>query len=361
MPKPKKSDVINGTRFLVIAAAIVVIIYGINQAQSVVSLFLVSVFLTLLGTPAVLWLERKRIHTFLAVMIVMTCMIALLVGVGGVVGASLSSFSDSLPLYQKRLQDQAFAFRGTLAAKGFVITDKVLLDYLNPGAVMSLTAGLLSDLGSILSNIVLILLTVTFILLEASNFPIKLRSVLGEPHRVFPQVTVFVNDIKRYMIIKTIISLIAGVTITVWLLILGVDFPVLWGFIAFLLHFIPNLGQIIAAIPAMLLASIQFGIGTALLTGAGYLVVGFTLGNVVEPRLMGRKLGLSTLVVFLSLIFWGNLLGPIGVILCIPFTMTLKFAFESNESTRWIAVLLGSEKPAIVIPDLFKKKTHSGA
>jgi predicted PurR-regulated permease PerM len=361
MPARKHSDVINGTQFLIIAAAIVVIIYGINQAQSVVSLFLVSVFLTLLGTPAVLWLERKRIHTLLAVMIVMTCMIVLLLMVGGVVGASLSSFSDSLPTYQKRLQDQAFAFRGTLAAKGFVITDKVLLDYLNPGAVMSLTAGLISDLGSVLSNIILILLTVTFILLEASSFPIKLRSVLGEPHRVFPQVTVFVNDIKRYMIMKTIISLIAGVTITVWLMILGVDYPVLWGFIAFLLHFIPNLGMIIAAIPAMLLAWIQFGLGTSLLAGAGYFVVGFTLGNVVEPRLMGRKLGLSTLVVFLSLIFWGELLGPIGVVLCIPFTMTLKFAFQSNESTRWIAVLLGSEKSTEIIHPMFQKKIHSDA
>jgi predicted PurR-regulated permease PerM len=211
----------------------------------------------------------------------------------------------------------------------------------------------------VFSNIVLILLTVTFILLEASSFPHKLRSVLGDPQRTFPQFTKFIDDIRRYMIIKTIISLIAGVIIGLWLFILGVDFPILWGFIAFLLHFVPNVGQIIAAIPAVLLALIQLGPGPAALVGAGYLVVGFTLGNAVEPRLMGRKLGLSTLVVFLSLVFWGDLLGLIGVILCIPFTMTLKFAFESSESTRWIAILLGSEKPAESIPSVLKKKTHS--
>ena len=197
-----------------------------------------------------------------------------------------------------------------------------------------------------LSNIVLILLTVTFILLEASSFPIKLRSVLGHPHQVFPQFTKFVDDIRRYMVMKTIISLIAGTTVGLWLHILGVDYPVLWGFLAFLLHYVPNLGQIMAAIPATLLALIQLGPGSAALAAAGYFVVGFTLGNVVEPRLMGRKLGLSTLVVFVSLLFWGSLLGPIGVILCVPFTMTLKFAFESSANTRWIAVLLGSEKPA---------------
>jgi predicted PurR-regulated permease PerM len=214
-------------------------------------------------------------------------------------------------------------------------------------------------MGSALSNILLILLTVTFILLEASSFPIKLRSVLGDPQRAFPQFTKFVNDIKRYMVIKTIISLIAGGIIGLWLFILGVDFPVLWGFLAFLLHFVPNLGLIMAAIPAVLLALIQLGLGPAALAAAGYLVVGFTLGNVVEPRLMGRKLGLSTLVVFLSLVFWGSLLGPIGMILCVPFTMTLKFAFESSKSTLWIAILLGSEKTTESIPPESKEGIDS--
>ena len=223
---------------------------------------------------------------------------------------------------------------------------------------MSLAADLVKRMGSALSNIALILLTVTFILLEASSFPIKLRSVLGDPQRAFPQVTRFVNDIRSYVIIKTIISLIAGVTIGLWLFILGVDFPVLWGFLAFLLHFVPNLGQIIAGVPAVLLTLLQLGPGPAALAAAGYLVVGFTLGNVVEPRLMGRKLGLSTLVVFLSLVFWGSVLGPIGVILCVPFTMTLKFAFESSASTRWIAELLGSEKSWEGIRPASKKRTH---
>jgi AI-2 transport protein TqsA len=354
-----QSNALSGTRFLVIAAALVIIIYGINQAQSVVALTLVAVFLALIGTPPVFWLERKRVPSLVAVMIVMAGMITLLLTIGAVVGTSLSTFSDALPLYQARLHEQVLALKALLASKNIVITDKVLLEYLNPGAVMSLTAGLLTGMGSALSNIVLILLTVTFILLEASSFPIKLRSVLGDPQRAFPRFTKFLNDIKRYMIIKTIISLIAGVTIGLWLFILGVDSPVLWGFLAFLLHYVPNLGQVMAAIPAVLLAFIQLGMGPAALAAAGYLVVGFTLGNVVEPRLMGRKLGLSTLVVFLSLIFWGSLLGLIGVVLCIPFTMTLKFAFESSKSTRWIGILLESEKSSESIPPVSKKKIHS--
>jgi predicted PurR-regulated permease PerM len=138
--------------------------------------------------------------------------------------------------------------------------------------------------------------------------------------------------------------LATGILIAFWLYILDVDYPILWGFIAFLLNYIPNIGSIVAAIPAVILAFIQYGIGSAIMVTAGYIVVNFIIGNVIEPRLMGRKLGLSTLVVFLSLIFWGALLGLVGAILSIPLTMTLKFAFESGESTKWIAVLLGSEK-----------------
>jgi AI-2 transport protein TqsA len=334
-----------GFRFLISAAALVIIIMGINQAQSVLVSFLFAVFLAMLGTPPVLWLERKRIPSIVAVLIVVAGMIIVLLIVGGFVGTSLNNFLDDLPSYQQRIQEQVSELKALLANKGIRLTDKMLLEYTNPGAVMKLVINMLGGLGSALSNMVLILLTVTFILLEASSFPVKLRAVLGDPDQVFPQFTKFVDDIKRYMIIKTLISLCAGVLIGIWLSILGVDAPILWGFLAFLLHYVPNVGFIIAAIPAVLLTLIQLGMGSAALTAAGYLVVSFILGNVIEPRLMGRRLGLSTLVVFLSLIFWGSLLGLIGVVLCIPFTMTLKFACENNQSTQWIAVLLGAETP----------------
>ncbi|MCK9419986.1 MAG: AI-2E family transporter [Nitrospirae bacterium] len=350
-----QSNTQRGFRFLVIAAALVIIIGGINQAQSVLVSFLVAVFLALLGTPPVLWLERKRIPSIVAVLIVVTGMVFILLIVGAIVGASINSFYTELPVYQTRLQEQVSTFKSFLATKGIRGMDKVLLGYVNPGAVMSLTARLFAGLGSALSDIVLILLTVAFILFEASSFPVKLRAVLGDTRQVFPQFTRFVGDIERYMAIKTLISLATGILVGIWLSILGVDFPILWGFLAFLLNYVPNVGSTIAAIPAVLLALIQLGPGSALMATAGYMAINFILDNVIETRLMGRKLGLSTLVVFLSLIFWGSLLGPVGMVLCIPLTMTLKFACENNESTRWIALLLGPEAPAEVIPPVSKK------
>jgi predicted PurR-regulated permease PerM len=355
----EQSNFPRGARFLIIAAALVIIIGGINQARSVLVSSLVAVFLAALGTPQVLWLERKRIPSVVAVLIVVAGMIAILLLVGGLVGTSLNNFSGDLPSYQQRIQEQVSTLKALLADKGIRVTDKVLLEYINPEAALNMSVDMLGGLGSALSNIILIMLTVTFILLEASSFPVKLRAVLGDPQQAFPQFTRFVDDIKRYMIIKTGISLTAGILIGIWLSILGVDSPVLWGFLAFLLHYVPNVGSIIAAIPAVILTLVQLGIGSAALTAAGYLAVNFILGNVVEPRLMGRRLGLSTLVVFLSLVFWGSLLGLIGVVLCIPFTMALKFACEINKGTQWIAVLLGPEAPAGSIPPVWKKGTDS--
>jgi AI-2 transport protein TqsA len=340
----EQSNSYRGMRILISIAAFVIIIAGINLAQSAIVLFLVSVFLALLGTPPILWLKEKRIPSGIAVLIVMAVMIIVIVLIGAQIGSSFSSFSAELPLLQTRIREQVLQLSLVLSHKGIVLTNKFLLEYINPAAVMRLTANLLTGLGSLLSDLVLILLTVTFILLEVSSFPIKLRAVLGDPKQVFPQFTKFASDMKRYMVIKTLINLLTGILIALWMYILGVQFPVLWGFVAFLLHYIPNIGAAIAAIPAMLMALVQLGMGSVLLVAIGYIVLGFIIGNVIEPRLMGRKLGLSTLVVFLSLIFWSGLLGLIGAILCIPLTMTLKFAFESSESTKWIAVLLGSEK-----------------
>ncbi len=148
------------------------------------------------------------------------------------------------------------------------------------------------------------------------------------------------------MVIKTLVSLATGIAIAIWLGVLGVDYAMLWGLLAFLLNYVPNIGSIIAAIPAVLLALVQLGVGSALLAALGFLVVNAAIGNVIEPRFMGRGLGLSTLVVFLSLVFWGWVLGPVGMLLSVPLTMTVKIALESNEDTRWIAILLGPQPSA---------------
>ncbi len=341
-----QSDPHRGTRLLIIAATFVIIIWGIYQAQSVLVVLLVAVFLAVIGRVPMLWMERHRIPSVASVLIVLAAMITVLLAIGVVVGASLNSFSNALPLYEGRIQDMLSAIKVPLEKKGIAVTDDVLLSYANPTAVMNFTAGVFASLSSVFSNVVLILFTIIFVLLEASSFPAKLRRVRDDPHASFPQISKFVNDMNRYMVIKTLLNLIAGTLTALWLYILGVDFPVLWGFLAFLLHYVPNVGSIAAAVPAVLLALVQLGGGSAALTAAGYLAIGMIVGNVVEPRIMGRRFDMSPLVVFLSLILWGNLLGLVGALLCVPLTMTLKLACEASNETRWISVLLGPEVSA---------------
>jgi len=352
----KKDNTRQGTSVLIIAASLVIIVWGIVQAQSVLVLMLVALFLAVIGAPPVIWLKEKRIPSVLAVLAVLACMVAILLMIGGLVGTSLSNFSESIPFYQQRIQEEVQALRGFLAEKGFVIKDSSILEYFNLGAVMDLTASLLSGFTSTISSIFLILLTVAFILLEVSSFPTKLRAILDDPKAEFSQFRKFIDDINRYMLIKTSVSVTTGILIGSWMFILGVDFPILWGFLAFLLNYIPNLGVVIAAVPAVLLTLIQYGPGQAALAAGGYIAVNFIIGTIVEPKLVGRGVGLSTLVVFLSLIFWGNLLGLIGMVLCIPFTMTMKFALENNQQTRWLAILLGPETPGRNIPPATKKR-----
>lgn len=333
-----------------IAASVVVVIAGLRAAQKILVPFLLAVFIAIICMQPFNWLRSKRVPTPLALLLV----VAGILGVGSVfltlVGTSLDNVTRDLGTYQERLREKMDDGLLYLRSKGLDVSDEVLLKYVNPDAAMELVTNTLSGVGNILSNALLILLTVIFLLLEGSDIPGKLRAISGNANASFPQIQLFLANINRYMALKTIISLATGILIVTWLTILGVDYPVLWGLLAFMLNFVPTIGSIIAAIPAVLLALVQLGVGSAVFTAIGYLVVNLFIGNGIEPRFMGKGLGLSTLVVFLSLVCWGWILGPVGMFLSVPLTMTLKLALQSSPDTRWVATLLGgpvnSETPA---------------
>jgi predicted PurR-regulated permease PerM len=339
----------SGTRFLFLAAALVIIIAGIRVAQPILVPFLLSLFIAIISAPPLFFLHRKGVPRALALLIVVAAVIAIGLILAVLVGNSIDDFSRSLPVYQARLQEQMTALLAWIGGLGIDVPAGGLQEALDPGAAMKLVARLLTGLAGALTNAFLILITVIFILLEASGFFAKLRTTVADPDRSFKTIDKFLSTIQRYMKIKTVTSLATGIAVAVWLAILGVDYPLLWGLLAFLLNYVPNIGSILAAVPAVLLALLQLGGGSALLAALGYMVVNFAVGTVTEPRLMGRGLGLSTLVVFLSLVFWGWVLGPVGMFLSVPLTMTIKIGLDSSEDTRWIAVLMGPEVPGEVV------------
>jgi predicted PurR-regulated permease PerM len=277
----------------------------------------------------------------LAITLVMAVIVLALVGIGMLIRQSVDEFLGSLPFYQARLGDITNNVVAFIQGFGIEISSDLLADTFDPATALQMVGTTLRGLGAALSNGFLILLTVIFILAEASSFPSKLRRMFDDPDRDLSAFVHFADNVNRYMGIKTTVSALTGLVIGVWLAILGVDFAILWGLVAFMLNYVPNIGSIIAAVPAVLLALVQLGPLPALLAAGGYVAVNLIMGSVIEPRYMGRGLGLSTLVIFVSLVFWGWVLGPVGMLLSVPLTMTAKIALASQPSTAWVAHLLG--------------------
>jgi predicted PurR-regulated permease PerM len=327
------------------SAACVILIAGMRAASPLLVPMFLAVFIAIVSAPPLFWLKKKGIPSVLAMCIVMVALLVTMVMLAALVGTSLDTFLRDMPEYQHRLQEKLSMLLAWLDAKGLDVGDRKLVEAFDPGVGLQLVTRIVTGLGNVLTNGFLIMLTVVFILLEASSFSDKIGALLDDPERSFNRLTLFFKNIQRYMAIKTVISIATGAAVALWLAVIGVDYALLWGIIAFLFNYIPNIGSILAAFPAVALALIQLGTTPAILAAAGYLVVNTVVGNIIEPRVMGRGLGLSTLVVFLSLVFWGWIFGPVGMLLSVPLTMTVKIALDGSDETRWIAVLLGEGKP----------------
>lgn len=333
----------SASQALLVAACFVVIIAGMRAAQSLLVPFLLSIFISIICGPMLAWLRKKGLPAGLALLAVILAVLAAGTLIGVLVGSSIHDFSQSLPLYQERLAEKMTALTRFLSGFGLQLSENLIFNYVDPGAAMGLASNLLTGIGSMLSNAFLILLTVIFILMEAASFPAKMQAAFSSSGKYLENLERVVAKVNSYMAIKTWVSLATGALVAFWLFVLGVDFPLLWGILAFLFNYVPNIGSIIAAVPAVLLALVQHGSSTALLAAAGYAVVNVIIGNVIEPRFMGKGLGLSTLVVFLSLVFWGWVLGPVGMLLSMPLTMTVRIALATSEETRWLNILLGTD------------------
>lgn len=333
------------TKFLLTAASFVVVVAGMQAAVDIIIPFLLAVFLAIISTPALFWMKKRRITTFFAILIISLVILAIGILVGSVLAVSVADFTRSLPEYAKNLEESGAIVIDWLEERGMEVEEPIR-DFIKPDAavVVRFTRVLLDQLGTLLRNGFLIYLMLVFMLMEASALPNKIRDAIGSED-TFENLAQIARSVKRYLGLKTAVSLVTGLLIMGWLMIWDVSYPLVWGLIAFLMNFVPNIGSIIAAVPAVLLALVEHGPVEAILVLVGYVVVNVSIGNFLEPRLMGQRLGLSTLVVFLSLIFWGWVLGPMGMLLSVPLTMTVKIALQTNRETRWMAMLMGAYNP----------------
>jgi AI-2 transport protein TqsA len=180
-----------------------------------------------------------------------------------------------------------------------------------------------------------------FMLWEAVILPAKIQAAERSGPVDLERWRPILSRVQRYLILKTVVSLATGVAAGLLVWLVGVDFALFWGFLAFLLNYIPNVGSFVAAGPPVVLSALQLGLAPTLVIAAGYLAINMVLGNLVEPAVMGRGLRMSPLAIFLALVFWGWVWGALGMILSVPLTVSLKILFENTESLRWLAALLG--------------------
>jgi len=335
-----------GARTLVVGAAVVVVLAGLKAAQSLIIPFLLALFLAIICTPAVSWLAKRRVPTGLAIILIVIILLGMFSGFGAIVGGSVNDFTAFAAQNQARFDGLVKSASAWFEARDIDPASLDLLNMLQPGKLINLLGGVLKNLAGVLSNFFLILLTMIFMLFEAASFPIKVQAAVGRGKFDTENMRHAVIQVQRYLGLKTVTSLTTGLLVGFWTAILGLDFAVVWGLLAFLLNYIPSIGSIVAAIPAVLLGLIQGGLGYALLVAVGYVVVNIGIGNFVDPWLMGRTLGLSTLVVFLSLVFWGWMWGGVGMLLSVPLTMIMKILLENTDDLRWIAVMLDNRRCA---------------
>lgn len=327
-------------------AGVVIIVAGLKAASSLFVPFLLAAFIGLLCAPAVFWLRDRGLPNPVALIVVMLGLLGIGAVFGGLMSSSINEFTRLLPSYQARFGSIVASLNTTL--EGFGIDFGTSPDAANPfdpKAALGLAGNLAGNLGSLLNNAFLLFLTVCFILLEASSFPWKVREAFGDSPEIEGRMTEIGASIRRYLGIKTLTSTLTGLLAYGSLMLLGVKFAPLWAVIAFLLNFVPAVGSVIAAIPVVALALVDNSPEVAALVALVYLVINIAVGSFIEPRVMGDGMGLSPLIVILSLVFWGWVLGPVGMVLAVPLTVLLRILLDSQPATQWVAVLLGPAMP----------------
>lgn len=323
------------------AAAFVIVTAGVQAAAGIVTPVLLAGFLAIIFAPALFALRGRGIPNLLAIPLLAAPVVLAAVMLSLLLDSSFATLQRNLGTYQRRLEDRKQEILGSLRKLGAEIPADISFGELDPSQIGRWTTQAMPVLRNIVTVTVLVMVLLLITLLEAAGLGHKLKALGVESTGGVGRAREILTKVRYYLMLKTFTSALTGVLLFVMLWLLGIDFPLLWGCFAFALNYVPTIGSIVAAIPPVTLAWIMNGGPTALVVAAGYTIINVVIGNVLEPIWMGKGVGLSPLVVLLSLLFWGFVLGPIGMLLSVPLTMTCKIILEADSSTRWLAILLG--------------------
>lgn len=343
-----------GQNILIKLAMLVIVLAGIRAASEIIVPFLLAIFLAIVLNPLVTMLMRRGLRRSWAISLVITAIILVMMVLVAVIASSVNEFSSIYPQIRTLLEQKLVVVQHLAANFHINISTERMASRLDPNAIMNMATVVLAQFSGAMTNVLLLILTVVFMLFEVRHLPYKLRNSMINPKIRIAGLHKALKGVTHYLALKTVISLITGLAVWLSLMLLDVKFALFWGVVAFILNFIPNIGPIIAGIPPVVQALVLNNVYDAALVAALFSAIHMIFGNILEPRIMGRGLGLSTLVVFLSLIFWGWLLGPVGMLLSVPLTSVCKILMETTPGGSRLAIMLGNGRP--VPKTLLKRK-----
>src|SRR5215218_2044335 len=327
-------------RVMLVLAATVVVLVGIRLGAPILNPIFFAVVLTLLVSPIYSWLLRRGLPAPLALVAMLVILIILFVGLSFILGASIGKFSERVGFYTTQLNGQLDSLDALLERLGLSNVD--LQEVVKPSALAGALGVVLSGIAGFLSDLFLILMITLFLLGEGPAMMNRLRASVHEDNAQVIRLTTVGQSVVRQFGLRAIVNLVTGAGVTILLLVLGVDFPLLWGILTFFLSFVPYIGLVLAVAPAVVLALAEFGVTRAVLVIVGVVVINVLAENVLSPMMMGRGLNLSPTIVFLSFILWAWVLGGPGAFLAVPVTMFVIGMLETFPETRWLARLMGA-------------------
>lgn len=328
-------------------AAVVVIMAGLKAISQIITPFMLAAFLMIICLPPLTWMQRKGVPNFISILLLFCTVGFSFFLLFLALKEAAESLVHQAPAYQAKfaaqlVQLQVFAQEHGVPAE--MIPTAIPLP--NVSTITGLAKEIATALTQFTAYTFFVLLVFMFLLLEERSMQARIAAAFPKNKRLRVRTRHFLRSVNHYLAIKTISSLATGIFIGIGLSIIGVDFALLWAILAGVLNFIPTIGSIVAAIPGILVALLGLSVGDAFLTFILYVVVNTVIGSIIEPRFLGQTLGLSPVIVLVSLMLWGWALGPVGMLLSILLTMIVKLALESSPQTRWLGIMLSDDVKA---------------
>lgn len=334
-----------GSLAIIVLGCFVIVCAGVKLAGPVLVPIILASYLATISLPMVVALRNRRVPVSIATVLALIAVSGVLGGLFALLVRASAELASRWPVYQALLMSEIQVVSLWLQTHGLGSSSSIL-DLIDPGAVASVVAGVVGDLVSLLWSLMLALVVAAFLLLRFAPSASNNEHMASEPLKRA------VREVNRYVVIKTATSITTGVLVGLLTWLLDADLPLLYGLLAFVLNYIPNLGSFIAAVPPLLLAMLQQGVGTTILMAGGYVLINVVIGNAVEPRIMGRALGLSPLAVLLSVIFWGWLLGMVGALFSALLTLLVKLLLLATEDLRPLGLALGPSGQSVDVVKL---------